>query len=414
MTYHSPGALHIHSVFSDGSGDLAEIARDARRAGLEWIGMTDHNTLVPSYRGFEGIHDGVAVIVGYEWTPDGGDHMLVYGGASALGDEPVDPTLPPADAIGILDARGALTHVAHPDERRGVAIPELAPYPWHDWSVRGMRGIELWNYMSVWAERLTPRNRLLHGLLPSTGLGGPTDRVLRWWDELNEPLPAAGEPGSPTAGEPGSPAARQPGASAADETGSPTPEAGPPRRSRGRRARKATGPGPFAGGSRLTVGVSGTDAHAFRVRAFRRTFTIFPYVQLFRAFTNYLRLPGPLPGDIDGARSAILSAIAEGRLYFANRRLGDALGLDLVAHGPAGASAGPGEWLPWTGAAELRAVSPRPADLRILRNGEELARGRGRELCIDVRLPGTYRLEARRFGEPWAFTNPVVIGPGGG
>jgi len=390
VTYHSPGALHIHSVFSDGSGDLAEIARDARRAGLEWIGMTDHNTLAPSYRGFEGIHDGVAVIVGYEWTPDGGDHMLVYGEAAALGDGPVDPTLPPADAIGILDARGALTHIAHPDERRGVAIPELAPYPWHDWGVRGMRGIELWNYMSVWAERLTPGNRLLHGLLPSTGLGGPTDRVLRWWDDLNEPLQSAGA------------------------TVAPTPDAGKPVRSHGRQARKATGPGAFAGGSRLTVGVCGTDAHAFRVRAFHRTFTIFPYVQLFRAFTNYLRLPGPLPGDIDGARAAILSAIAEGRLYFANRRLGDALGLDLVGHGAAEAAAGPGEWLPWTGAAELRAVSPRPADLRILRNGEAFARGRGRELCVDVRLPGTYRLEARRFGEPWAFTNPVLIGPGGG
>jgi len=352
--------------------------------------MTDHNTLAPSYRGFEGIHGGVVVIVGYEWTPDGGDHMLVYGEASALGDEPVDPTLPPGDAIGILDARGALTHVAHPDERRGAAIPALAPYPWHDWGVRGMRGIELWNYMSVWAERLTPRNRLLHALLPSTGLGGPTDRVLRWWDELNEPLPAAGE----TVSSPG--------------------EGIRSHRPRGPQGRPATGPGPFVGGSRLTVGVSGTDAHAFRVRAFRRTFTIFPYVQLFRAFTNYLRLPGPLPGDIDGARSAILSAIAEGRLYFANRRLGDALGLDLVAHGATGSSAGPGEWLPWTGEAELRAVSPLPADLRILRNGEEFARGRGRELCIDIRLPGTYRLEARRFGEPWAFTNPVVMAPAGG
>ena len=371
MTHHSPGALHIHSLFSDGTGDLDEIARDARRAGLEWIGMTDHNTLAPAYRGFEGVHDGVVVIVGYEWTPDGGDHMLVYGEEAALGADPIDAALPPPEAIRILDERGALTHIAHPDERRGVAIPSLPPYPWRDWTVRGMRGIELWNYMSEWAERLTPRNRLLHVLLPGTGLQGPTGRTLRWWDDLNVPL----ETPASAAG-PGQPSATR-----------------------------------FAGGDRLTVGVSGTDAHAFRIRAFRRTITIFPYVQVFRAFTNYLLLPEPLPPGIAEARRAILRAIGDGRLYFANRRLGDALGLDLVAGGPDGRVAGPGETLAWRGDAEVRATVPLPAALTLLRNGAPIARARGRRLTARVPGPGAYRLEARRFGEPWAFTNPVILVP---
>ncbi len=378
MTYHSPGALHIHSVCSDGSGELAEIAREARRAGLEWIGMTDHNTLAEAYRGFEGVHDGVAVVVGYEWTPEGGDHMLVYGERPALGAAPLDSTLPPAEAIRILGTHGALTHLAHPDERRGEAIPSLPPYPWRDWSVRGMGGIELWNYMSEWAERLTPRNRLLHVLLPGTGLQGPTDRVLRWWDELNVPLPPA----------PPARRARRP----------PAPDELPPAR--------------FAGGDRLTVGVSGTDAHAFKVRALGRTLTIFPYRQVFRTFTNYLRLPGPLPSEIAPARRMILSAIADGRLHFANRRLGDARGLDLTASDPGGRVAGPGEALPWCPEIELRAASPLPAGLTLLRNGVVVARGRS-SLAVGAGEPGAYRLEARRFGEPWAFTNPVVLMPTG-
>jgi hypothetical protein len=385
VIYHSPGALHIHSRFSDGTGDLDEIARAARRAGLEWIGMTDHNTLAPTYRGFEGVHDGLVVIVGYEWTPDGGDHMLVYGESAALGDQPLDPTLPPGEAIAILGSHGALTHLAHPDERRGVAIPALPPYPWHDWNVRGMRGIELWNYMSEWAERLTPANRLLHVLLPGTGLGGPTDRVLRWWDALNVPV--------------------------ASDRGAPAPRASAPRASRRRPAGPLPGRPGFAGGDRLTVGVSGTDVHAFRIRALGRTLTIFPYAQVFRAFTNYLRLPAPLPTDIEPARAAILSAIADGRLYFANRRLGDALGLELTAAGPDGREAGPGEWLAWAGGAELRVHSPRHAALRLLRDGTEIARGSGRSLRVEAPGPGSYRLEARRFGEPWAYTNPVVLTP---
>ncbi len=397
MPHHSPGALHIHSVFSDGTGTLDEIARDARRAGLEWIGMTDHNTLAPTYRGFEGVHGGVVVIVGYEWTPEDGDHMLVYGEAAALGTEPLDPTLAPAEAIGILGNRGALAHIAHPDERRGVAMPSLPPYPWHDWQVRGMHGIELWNFMSEWAERLTPRNRLLHALLPGTGLRGPTDRVLRWWDELNRPV---GDAPRPAAHGEGADVAEAPGDSPVDRP----PGADPGRDGLGRPR--------FAGGDHLTVGVSGTDAHAFRVRAFGRTWTIFPYVQVFRAFTNYLLLDEPLPADLAPARAAILRAIGEGRLYFANRRLGDALGLELTAEDSAGRRAGPGAWLRWQpGDVQVRVTSPLPASLRVLRDGEEIARTHGRTLVVDTPGLGSYRVEAWRFGEPWAFTNPIALLP---
>lgn len=364
MTVHSPGALHIHSTFSDGTGDLEEIARDARRAGLEWIGMTDHNTLAPTYRGFEGMHDGVAVLVGYEWTPEGGDHMLVYGAPGELGDAPLDPATPPADAIRILSGRGSLTHLAHPDERRGSELPSLPPYPWHDWTVRGMRGLELWNYMSEWAERLTYVNRLLHVARPGMGLQGPTDRLLDWWDRLNVPL-------------------------GTDPSGRVV----------------------FEGGERLTVGVSGTDAHAFKVRAFGRTLTIFPYLQVFRTFTNYLLLDAPLPRDLPGARDAILAAIGAGRLYFANRQLGDALGLELLAVLPDGRSAGPGDGLPWREGASLEVRSPADGVLRVLRNGVEVARSIGRTLSVRADGPGAYRVEVTRSGRPWAYTNPVVLAP---
>ena len=363
MTHHSPGALHIHSRFSDGTGELDEIARAAARSGLEWIGMTDHNTLAEAYRGFAGIHHGVAVLVGYEWTPEGGDHMLVHGRPDELGDAPLDPTLPPPDAVRLLTERGALTHLAHPDERRGEAMRELPPFPWHDWSLTGFRGLELWNYMSEWAERLTPRNKLLHALLPGTGLGGPTERLLDWWDWLNVPL--------------------------RDDAGGPL----------------------YNGGRRLTVGVSGTDAHAFKVRFLGLTLTIFPYAELFRAFTNYLVLERPLPSDYPAAQGEILDALGAGRLYFANRRLGDALGTELEAGDASDRRAGPGGCVAWSEDCAISVRTPRVADLRLLRDGAEVARARGRELVVERARPGAYRLEARRFGEPWCFTNPVVVRP---
>ncbi len=175
----------------------------------------------------------------------------------------------------------------------------------------------------------------------------------------------------------------------------------------------ATTPRRFAGGPRLTVGVSGTDAHAHRVRFLGRNVTIFPYGEVFRAFTNYLLLPGPLPSEFEAAQGAILGAMRDGRLYFANRRLGDALGLEFELKASDGSAAGPGEALAFSEGTAACAWSPRPATLRILRDGVEVARGRGRTLAAPADRPGSYRLEVRRFGEAWAYTNPAALLPGG-
>ena len=39
------GAIHIHSLFSDGTGDLNTIVKAAKKSGLDWIIVTDHNTM---------------------------------------------------------------------------------------------------------------------------------------------------------------------------------------------------------------------------------------------------------------------------------------------------------------------------------------------------------------------------------
>jgi predicted metal-dependent phosphoesterase TrpH len=44
MRYY-PGALHMHTIYSDGTGTVEHVARCARDAGLRWIIITDHDTL---------------------------------------------------------------------------------------------------------------------------------------------------------------------------------------------------------------------------------------------------------------------------------------------------------------------------------------------------------------------------------
>lgn len=48
------GAIHVHSIFSDGSGDINEITQYANESGLDFVILTDHNTLRALHEGYEG------------------------------------------------------------------------------------------------------------------------------------------------------------------------------------------------------------------------------------------------------------------------------------------------------------------------------------------------------------------------
>ena len=42
--YNSIGTIHIHSVYSDGTGNIKSISKAAKNAGLDWIIVADHNS----------------------------------------------------------------------------------------------------------------------------------------------------------------------------------------------------------------------------------------------------------------------------------------------------------------------------------------------------------------------------------
>ncbi len=255
-----PGALHIHTTYSDGSGSYPEVIAAAQAAGLRWIIITDHDTL--EGQAYAGWHDGVLVIVGHEITPDR-NHFL------ALGlEHVVSADQAPRRFIDEVYARGGFGIIAHPDERVINQFKDC--YRWDDWTVDGptMRegvsvGLELWNMMSDWTEHLTPRNRFLHFFVPSLGLSGPTPATLAWWDRLN-----------------------------------------------------------MAG--RRTFGVFGIDAHAFRRRVPWGNVEVFPYRWIFGTLTNYLLLREPLAADAHDATRQVYAALREGRSYGVNRLDGEA------------------------------------------------------------------------------------------
>lgn len=78
------GDLHCHSVFSDGSSTPDEIIKYARNAGLDFIALTDHDTMAGVERmKTVGTRQGVKVISGVEITSFDNEsqrmvHLLCY------------------------------------------------------------------------------------------------------------------------------------------------------------------------------------------------------------------------------------------------------------------------------------------------------------------------------------------------
>src|ERR1044072_1991281 len=105
--------VHLHSLYSDGTGTVPEIARAARRAGVDVVLLTDHDTLEAKRQGEEGWHDGVLVLVGEEVTPAHGNHTLAFG----IEREIAHRGLSGAEIAAAIRAAGGLSIAAHPFSR---------------------------------------------------------------------------------------------------------------------------------------------------------------------------------------------------------------------------------------------------------------------------------------------------------
>ena len=108
------GALHTHTVHSDGRLTPAELAREARAAGLDFLAITDHNNTAQQREPIA--VPGLLVITGEEVTTPGG-HAGVWGlhGPRAFVDfrvAPGDPRV--AELVAAAHAKGALFAINHP------------------------------------------------------------------------------------------------------------------------------------------------------------------------------------------------------------------------------------------------------------------------------------------------------------
>ncbi len=342
--YHYTGCIHMHTLDSDGTATHEEVIALGAEVGLDFLLFTDHMTL-KSRKAQSGYHGSLLAIVGYEHNdPADKNHFLVFDSPAVYGTE-----LSAREYVAKCAADNALGIIAHPDEKR----PEdgkYPPYQWLDWSVEGYHGIELWNQMSEWMERLDeagPIGKVALLFSPRKFMKAPPPETLRHWDTANQKRPV--------------------------------------------------------------VGIAGVDAHAFPYQLGPKEVTIFPYKVHFRSLQNHIILTEPLSKDPKAAQRQLLGALRSCQLYFSNRRRGDASGFQFIVRA-GGNTAICGGALESPDDSRLFVKTPHSAEIRLIHNGAVILRVHSDELEYSPSQTGLYRIEVLRNGFGWIYSNHIRIG----
>lgn len=350
------GNLHVHTTYSDGSGDYDAVAAAARQAGLDFLVVTDHNVYPAQEAGWR---QGVLTLVGEEVHDPAAPHQNHFLAVDAGRD--VAPLAGDTAAlVAAVAADRGLGFIAHPFEHSGAYAGE-AEIDWLAWETQGYTGIELWNYMSEFKSYATsPLTALWYAYFPRLAIRGPYPETLQRWDELLAAHPR--RPGEPA-------------------------------------------------GTGGCVAIGGADAHASTYRLGPLRKQVFPYRHLFAAVNTHLLLAEDWRHDLAADAALVYQALAQGRAFVAYDALAPARGFRFTAT-QGDTTYTLGDVLP-AGPTRFTVQAPARAHLRLLRDGVCIATAEGRELAWQEERPGAYRVEAlRTYGgrrRGWIYANPIWL-----
>ena len=345
--------LHMHTLYSDGSGTHKDIARAALKCGLDVVIVTDHNVRVSGPQGYyrEGKKQ-VLMLIGEEVHDQTRNpqknHLLVFGANREMA------SFAPELQNLIDNVRGAqgLSFLAHPFDQECKAIKETS-ISWDDWDVKGFTGIELWNGLSELKERgRSIFHIIFYAFFPHLIARQPPTQSLHKWDEL------------------------------------------------------------LNAGKKI-VAVGGSDAHAFPARMGPLARTVFPYEFHFRTVNTHLLLSTPLTGDVEADERMIYEALAAGHAFIGYDLPAPTMGFRFSAQGRQG-EAICGDELSAQGGVTFKIRLPGMAECHLLKDGQAIQKWKSQEVCSYVTTePGVYRVEVYRpfLGRHrgWIFSNPIYV-----
>ncbi len=266
------GVVHCHSVYSDGTGTVPQIAAAAEANQLDFVLLTDHDTLEARKRGEERWHGSVLMLVGEEVSPRRENHYLAFGL-----DEPIDHSgLSPQQIVERVNEAGGFGFLSHPFSVGSQRFSRGAGgMPWRDLDASGYTGVELWSFVTDTGEKLTSIAEAVRFIaMPGRFVDHPPRHNLETWDRL---------------------CAR-----------------------------------------RRCVALGGIDAHQIGIRVGGRVpLRLMAYRRSFRFLRTHLLLERPLTRQLEPDREAIYSALRRGRAYIAMDSVAPARGFSFVADGEA-------------------------------------------------------------------------------
>lgn len=166
---------------------------------------------------------------------------------------------------------------------------------------------------------------------------------------------------------------------------------------------------------RRVAAIGGLDAHQIGRRiAGRVPFKLMSYRRSFAHLRTHVLAREPLTGELERDRELVYEPLREGRSYLAMDSLAPARGFAFWAEGAGGARVEMGEEAAFGNGFDLHVLAPRPARLRLLRDGAQVAAlGDAPALAHRAEEPGVYRVEAalRAHGRErtWVLSNPVYL-----
>jgi hypothetical protein len=130
-SFYKKGVYHLHSIFSDGNGNIDEITAAAAGLNLDFVILTDHGRPNLKSSASTSWNNNVLLI--------GGSELSLYSGhLAAMGYQVPDYIFPPEpqEAIDeiVKDNENGVCFISHPFDDK---------IPWSDWEVSGFTGLEV-------------------------------------------------------------------------------------------------------------------------------------------------------------------------------------------------------------------------------------------------------------------------------
>ncbi len=339
------GAIHVHSEFSDGTGKVDEIARIADETGLDFVILTDHNTLRALREGYEKWYGNTLLLVGVEINDrENKNHYLAMNVSEAF-----STRMSAQEYVKKVKDAGGIGFIAHPHEKRDK-LPEHPPFPWTAWDTEDFTGIEIWNHMSEWMEGLTEENKYQRAVHPLRSVIAPPPETLAKWDEIAMRRPVTGIGGIDA------------------------------------HAHKVN-----------VLGFFEVEIFPYKV--------LFKSIRTHVLLDKKIK-PSESVHAVEKAKKRIYSALEKGSCFVSNYYHGDAKGFRFFAETEKGVF-GQGATVTDVDKLMLNVLLPEEAEIGLVRNGKRILSKTATSLRTKIEEKGVYRVEVFKGRYGWIFSNHI-------